>query len=54
MNHLNGGILIKINIQATSGASERVFSNAGFMTAKRTSLNEDLFEALIFLKEMVV
>ena len=40
-----------LSIQATSGASERVFSDAGLiMTAKRTSMKEDLFEALIFLK----
>src|SRR5271170_2944588 len=39
------------SIQATSGASERVFSDAGLiMSAKRTSMKEDLFEALIFLK----
>ncbi|CAB4484561.1 unnamed protein product [Rhizophagus irregularis] len=31
--------------------SERVFSDAGLiMSAKRTSMKEDLFEALIFLK----
>ncbi|CAB4410377.1 unnamed protein product [Rhizophagus irregularis] len=40
-----------LSIQATSGASEHVFSDAGLiMTAKRTSMKEDLFEALIFLK----
>jgi hypothetical protein len=40
-----------LSIQATSGASERVFSDADLiMTAKRTSMKEDLFEALIFLK----
>ncbi|GBC12604.1 zinc finger BED domain-containing protein 1-like [Rhizophagus irregularis DAOM 181602=DAOM 197198] len=40
-----------LSIQATSGASERVFSDAGLiMSAKRTSMKEDLFEALIFLK----
>ncbi|EXX55558.1 hypothetical protein RirG_224410 [Rhizophagus irregularis DAOM 197198w] len=40
-----------LSIQATSGASERVFSDAGLiMSAKRTSIKEDLFEALIFLK----
>ncbi|EXX69102.1 hypothetical protein RirG_099030 [Rhizophagus irregularis DAOM 197198w] len=38
-------------IQATLGASERVFSDAGLiMSSKRTSMKEDLFEALIFLK----
>jgi hAT family protein len=40
-----------LSIQATSGASERVFSDAGLiMSAKRTRMKEDLFEALIFLK----
>ena len=40
-----------LSIQATSGASERVFSDAGWiMSTKRTSMKEDLFEALIFLK----
>ena len=40
-----------LSIQATSGASERVFSDAGLiMSTKRTSMKEDLFEALIFLK----
>lgn len=40
-------------IQATSGASEHVFRDAGLiMTAKRTSMKEDLFEALI-LRNMV-
>ena len=40
-----------LSIQATSGASERVFSDAGLiMSSKRTSMKEDLFEALIFLK----
>jgi len=35
----------------SSGTSERVFSNAGLiMSAKRTQMKEDLFEALIFLK----
>ena len=34
-----------------SEASERAFSDAGLiMSAKRTSMKEDLFEALIFLK----
>ncbi|GET53346.1 zinc finger BED domain-containing protein 1-like [Rhizophagus irregularis DAOM 181602=DAOM 197198] len=38
-------------IQASSGASERVFSDAGLiMSAKRMRIKEDLFEALIFLK----
>ncbi|CAB4434032.1 unnamed protein product [Rhizophagus irregularis] len=38
-------------LNATSGASERVFSDAGLiMSSKRTSMKEDLFEALIFLK----
>ena len=38
-------------IQATSSASERVFSDAGLiMSSKRTKMKEDLFEALIFLK----
>ncbi|GET50019.1 zinc finger BED domain-containing protein 1-like [Rhizophagus irregularis DAOM 181602=DAOM 197198] len=40
-----------LSIQATSGASERVFSDAGLiMSSKRTSMKADLFEALIFLK----
>ena len=40
-----------LSIQATSGASERVFSDAGLiMSTKRTSMKEDLFETLIFLK----
>ncbi|GES83504.1 zinc finger BED domain-containing protein 4-like [Rhizophagus clarus] len=40
-----------LSIQATSGASERVFSDTGLiMSAKRTRMKEDLFEALIFLK----
>ena len=40
-----------LSIQATSGASERVFSDAGLiMSSKRTSMKENLFEALIFLK----
>jgi hAT family C-terminal dimerisation region len=40
-----------LSIQASSGASERVFSDAGLiMSAKRTRMKEDLFEALIFLK----
>ena len=40
-----------LSIQATSGASERVFSDAELiMSAKRTRIKEDLFEALIFLK----
>lgn len=40
-----------LSIQTTSGASERVFSDAGLiMTSKRTSMKEDLFEALTFLK----
>jgi hypothetical protein len=40
-----------LSIQATSGASERVFSDAGLiMSSKRTSMKTDLFEALIFLK----
>ena len=38
-------------VQATSAASERLFSDAGnIMTAKRTSMKCDLFETLIFLK----
>lgn len=38
-------------IQATSAASEWLFSDAGnIMTAKRTSMKYDLFETLIFLK----
>jgi len=40
-----------LSIQATSGASKRVFSDAELiMSAKRTRMKEDLFEALIFLK----
>ncbi|GBC42762.2 zinc finger BED domain-containing protein 1-like [Rhizophagus irregularis DAOM 181602=DAOM 197198] len=40
-----------LSIQATLGASERVFSDAGLiMSSKRTSIKADLFEALIFLK----
>ena len=40
-----------LSIQATSGASERVFSDAELiMSAKRTRMKENLFEALIFLK----
>jgi len=39
-----------LSIQATSGASERVFSDAGLiMSAKRTRM-KNLSEALIFLK----
>jgi hypothetical protein len=41
-----------LSIQATSEASERVFSDARLiMSTKRTSMKEDLFEALIFLKK---
>ena len=47
----NFQIQLIYSIQATSAASECVFSDVGLiMTAKRTSMKEDLFEALIFLK----
>src|SRR5438067_13569567 len=61
LTRLNGGICINQNsqfyqiylcISATSTSSERLFSDAGnMMTAKRTSLNQNLFERMVVLKK---
>ena len=44
-----------LSIQATSGVSERVFSDVKLIiSTKRMRIKEDLFEALIFWKEIVI